>query len=157
MKLIITRIEDENIDTGYKYWERGASSTPKRQRLSKDDKDRVKEWAQEDVELGKLNVRDIRKPRDYAMVALWITTVHLKKANAVRWNEAYYFFKEKYKTISATGQGFSRAMANPNNAKYFRESDELYFLSSEGQRKVEDWLAGKPFGSSSEAEDETDD
>lgn len=157
VKHIIALMEDKNVDGGYEYWGRSASSATRRQRLSKEEMSKLREWAQEDVELEKLEVRDIKKARDYAMVSLWIITVHLKKVKAVRWNDAYYFFKGKYKTISATPQGFSRAMANFNNAKYFRESDELYFLSSEGQRKVEDWRAGKPFESSSEAEDDTDD
>lgn len=91
------------------------------------------------------------------MVALWVTTIYLKKAEAVRWNDAYYFFKEKFKTISATPQGFSRALSNPNNKKYFGQSGELYFLTSEGKRKVEEWIAGKPFESPSEVEDDTDD
>jgi hypothetical protein len=113
----------------------------------------LKEWAQEDVAIGKIEVRDIKKARDYAMVALWLVTVHLNKAKAVRWNDVYYFFKEKFETISVTPQSFSRAMESPQNTKYFRQSGELYFLSSEGQQKVEKWIAGQSFESSGETED----
>lgn len=157
VKHIIALMEDENVDGGYEYWGRSASSVTRRQRISKDEKSKLQEWTQEDVELGKLEVRDIKKARDYAMVALWVITIYLKKLEAVRWNDAYYFFKEKFKTISATSQGFSRAMSNPNNKNYFGQSGELYFLTSEAKRKVEEWIAGKPFESASEVEDDTDD
>ena len=111
---------------------------------------------QEEVELGNLKVRDIRKQQDYALIALWIITVHLNKAEAVRWNDAYYYFQEKFKTISASQASFNRAMANPTNEKYFRKNGELFFLTSEGQKKVEDWIAGKPFDGSSDADVDVD-
>lgn len=153
VKRIIALMEDDNVEMGYQYWARSTNSTTKRHRPSKDDKDRLKEWAQEEVEIGKIEVRDIKNARDYAMVALWIINIHLKKANAVRWNDAYYFFKEKFETISVSAQAFSRAMASSKNTKYFRQSGDQYFLTTEGQQKVEEWVAGHPFGSSIEAED----
>ena len=156
VKNIIAFIEDENVEPGYKYWERSINSGTKRFRLSKDDKLKLQEWAQEEVELGNLKVRDIRKPQDYALIALWIITVHLNKAEAVRWNDAYYYFQEKFKTISASQASFNRSMANPTNEKYFRKNGELFFLTSEGQKKVEDWIAGKPFDGSSDADVDVD-
>ena len=155
IKNILAQIEDENVDPGSKYWERSTTTSTKRQRFSKDDKIKVQEWAQEEVELDNLNVRDIRQPRDYALVSFWILTVHLKKANAIRWNDAYYYFKEKFITISGEPESFNRAISKPINDKYFRKTGDLYFLSSEGQQKVEGWIAGKPIESSDDlGEDE---
>ncbi|PSB07923.1 hypothetical protein C7B69_23105 [filamentous cyanobacterium Phorm 46] len=155
VKRIIAMMEDENVDRGHKYWERNASSGTKRPRHSKDDKDKLKEWVLQDVEIGTLEVCDITKARDYAMVSLWIVIHQLQKAQTVSWNDAYYFFKEKFQTISVTSQAFSRAMGSPKNTKYFRKSGEQYFLSSEGQRIVESWIAGAPLESVNETEDET--
>lgn len=156
VKVILARIEDDNIGAGNKYWERSTSSTTKRQRFNKDDKTKVQEWAQEEINLGSLNVRDIRIARDYALVSLWILTVHLKKAEAVRWNDAYYYFKEKFTTLSVKTDAFNRALAKPENDKYFRKAGELYYLTSEGQQKVEDWIAGKPIESSDDLGDDAD-
>ncbi len=156
VKHIIALMEDENVDGGYEYWARNASSSTKRPRHSKDDKDKLKEWVLQDVEIGTLELCDITKARDYAMVSLWIVIHQLGKAQAVSWNDAYYFFKEKFQTISVTSQAFSRAMGSSKNTKYFRKSGDQYFLTSEGQRTVESWIAGNPLESVNETEDETD-
>jgi hypothetical protein len=155
VKHIIALMEDDNVNGGFEYWTRSPSSGTKRSRLSNDDKDKVKEWAIEDVNTGELKVRDIKKARDYAMVSLWIILHKLEKAKAVSCSQAYLFFKEKFETISVTSQAFSRAMANPKNTKYFRQSGVQYFLTSEGQETVESWIAGDPLESDNETEDET--
>lgn len=156
VRSILAQIEDENVRAGNKYWERNTSSTTKRYRVSKDDKIRLQEWAQEEVDLGNLRIRDIQQARDYALVSFWILTVSLKKAEAVRWNDAYYYFKEKFTTISVEADSFSRAIAKPANDKYFRKTGELYFLSLDGQQKVEGWIAGKPIDSSDDLGEDTD-
>lgn len=148
IKNILAQIEDENVEPGNKYWERSTSATTKRQRFSKDDKIKIQEWAQEEVCLDNFKVRDIRQARDYALLSLWILTVHLKKADAVRWNYAYYYLKEKFTTISVEPESFSRAISKSINDNYFRKTGDSYFLSSEGQQKVEGWIAGKPIESS---------
>lgn len=151
---ILSLMADEKSPIGCDYWSRTTNSNHKRHRLSKDDKDRLHEWTIEEVQLGNLNIRDIKSPRDYAMVALWIITVNLKKANSIRWNEAYQFFKEKFQTMTASPEAFSYAMRNELNAKYFRQSDEMFFLSSEGVKQVEEWVGGQPVASSGEEESE---
>ncbi|MCL1471075.1 hypothetical protein LAY57_10365 [Argonema antarcticum A004/B2] len=154
---IIAQIEDENVEAGHQYWQRSVSATTKRTRLSKDDKDKLKKWAQDDVELGELKIRDITKATDYALVALWIITVHLKKEQAIRWNDGYYYLKDKFKTISVEAESFSRAMSKQTNEKYFRRSGELYYLTSQGQQIVEGWINGKPIDSLIDVENDMDD
>jgi hypothetical protein len=85
---ILAKIEDENVGAGNKYWERSTGAVGKRQVRNKDDKARIEDWAQEDVALGSLDVRDLQRGRDYALVSLWILTVCLKKAEAIRWIDA---------------------------------------------------------------------
>lgn len=86
------------------------------------------------------------------MVALWIITVHLEKAKVVRYNEAYYYLKHKYETISATLKAFYYAVTNQKNEKYFRKTGDVYFLSPEGQKIVEGWIVGKPLNFSDDTE-----
>ncbi|MEP6487563.1 zinc ribbon domain-containing protein [Microcoleus vaginatus GB2-A3] len=155
VKHIIVLMEDENVDAGFEYWTRSPSSGTKRPRLSNDDKNKVKEWAIEDVNMGELKVRDIKKARDYAMVSLWIIIHKLEKAKTVSCSQAYLFFKEKFETISVTSQAFRLAMSNSKNTNYFRPSGTQYFLTPEGERKVESWVAGEPLESGNDTEDET--
>ncbi|MEG4040812.1 zinc ribbon domain-containing protein [Microcoleus sp. S11D4] len=155
VKRIIALMEDENVEGGYEYWGRNANSGTKRQRFSNDDKDKLNEWVLQDVQIGKLKVGDITKARDYAMVSLWIIIDQLENAKAVRCNDAYYFFKQKFETISVSAQVFSRAMKSPKNMKYFRSSGDQYYLTSEGKQTVESWVNGKPLELGNETEDET--
>jgi hypothetical protein len=156
VKAILARIEDDNIASGNKYWERSNTTAGKRQRFNKDDKTRVQNWAQEEVSLGSLSIRDIRSAKDYALVSLWILTVHLSEAEAVRWNDAYYYFKEKFTTLSVKPETFSRALSKSENGRYFQKAGELFYLTSEGQQKVESWIAGAPISASDDFDDEGD-
>ncbi len=148
---ILAILADEKIPRGYEYWNRAATTPTKRQRISSEDKSKIHEWSKEEVPLGKLDVASIQIARDYALVSLWILTSHLKKAEAVRWNDAYHFFKEKYTTISSSAEAFSAAMRKELNKKYFRQTDTgAFFLSPEGQQKVIKWIAGETSPSESE-------
>jgi hypothetical protein len=144
IKNIIDLMESEKAEAGFPYWDRSLAGPVKKTRLSKSERDTVKEWAKDKVQLGKLDVRDIDSPRDYALVSIWIITVHLKKAEAVRWNDAYYYYKERFKAISATPNAFSKALGRKINEKYFKKSGEQFYLTSEGRKQVEGWIAGKP-------------
>ncbi|MBV8855813.1 MAG: zinc ribbon domain-containing protein [Acidobacteria bacterium] len=154
IKKIIALIEDEKAKAGYPYWDRSSAGPAKNSRLSKGERDTIKEWAKDKVHLGKLDVRDISSPRDYALVALWIITVHLKKAEAVRWNHAYYYYKEKYKAISATPNAFRKSLGRKINEKYFKKSGEEFYLTSDGRKQVEGWIAGKPIEKTADEGDE---
>ncbi|MEG4395614.1 zinc ribbon domain-containing protein [Microcoleus sp. BROC3] len=155
VKRIIGMMKDENVDAGFEYWTRSPSSGTKRQRFSNEDKDKLNEWVLQDVEIGKLKVCDITKARDYAMISLWIIIDLLGNAKAVRCNDAYYFFKQKFETISVSAQAFIRAMRSSKNTKYFRSTGDQYYLTSEGKQTVESWIAGDPLESDNETEDET--
>ncbi len=120
--------------------------------MSSDDEIRIKDWATEEVDLGQLQIIQITRPLDYALLALWLLTIKLHKGQTVRWNEAYCYLKTKYQNMSATPQAFSKAIRNTNNGKYVRTSDDRYFLSEEGQKKVEGWVSGQPVTATDEKE-----
>jgi hypothetical protein len=136
---ILALMSDDKL-TGHPYWDRNAGTPTRKQRASKDDKTKIKEWAQKDVELGKLHIRDITASLDFALVACWVLTVHLKVVNAVKWTDAYQYMKEKFETISANSDKFRLAMTR--NEKHFRKNDEQqYYLTADGQKRVEDLIA----------------
>lgn len=144
VKTILALMDDPESSSGYDYWQRSSSDSVERYRLTAKDKERLHQWAQETVDIGKLDIRNIKKARDYALLSMWIIAIHLKKPEAIRWNEAYDYLTEKYKAISATSSAFSKAMASQVNELYFRKSGDLYFLTPEGQKKVETWVDGSP-------------
>ncbi|WP_190550358.1 hypothetical protein [Trichocoleus sp. FACHB-591] len=154
VRAILAQIEDGNIGSGNKYWERNGTTSGKRQRFNKEDKIKIQEWALEEVDIGSLNIRDIHRAKDYALVSLWLLTVHLNKVQAVRSNDAYYYFKEKFKTISVKAETFKEALFKPSNSRYFRKTEDSFFLTSKGQQIVEAWTTGAPIGATDISEDE---
>ncbi len=141
---IVTEMNDPQVDKGFTYWNRTAADKVERHRLSSAERDQIKQWAQEEVDLGKLELRDLKSPRDYAILGIWILTIHLHKAEAVRWNAAYYFYKEKGWPVSAKPDEFSTTLKRKGHENLFRASDSGYFLTQEAIMLVDGWRSGKP-------------
>jgi hypothetical protein len=141
---VLALMEDDS-KKGQAYWSRSTTPTKPLSVLNKDDKDKVTQWISEsgDITLGELDIRDISFARDYALLSSWIIIHHLKKASAVKWNEAFMFLTTKYKTTAVNGQAFSRAMQSKEGEKFFTKNGEgLFYLTSAGQQWVEDWISG---------------
>lgn len=146
----VAEISNEKILEGFVYTNQPSGGTTLRYRMSDKDKAVVQEWAQEDVDLGSLDLNTIKTAREYAMLSIWILTVRLKKANHVRWNQAYEYYETRYQAISATREAFSSAIAKDDKEVYFRKSGEFYFLSPDTIATVESWIKGLPKTGSSE-------
>ncbi|WP_375443733.1 hypothetical protein [uncultured Fibrella sp.] len=143
-KKIIKKMIDPSAKAGHNYWNRPANSASPSSILTKEDKAKVTSWIKEPVALGKLDIRDVKIAREYALLAYWIITVHLKKANSIKWNEAMFYLTSKYDTTSVTGNSFSKAMSSKEAEKFFNKSGEgLYYLTTDGQKLVESWIDGK--------------
>jgi hypothetical protein len=138
---IIKEIENEQVKAGYPYWERTSQPT-KQLRLTKEDKSKITKWVESEVNLGKLQIGDLKKGLDYALVGIWILTVHLKKEKAVRWIDVYYYLKEKFTTIKATPNAFVLALRGSNADEYIVKTGDLLYLNSQGIKKVEKWIEG---------------
>ena len=153
IRKIIEEIENDSIPEGHKYWERTSTSSGSRERLNKEDKSRISAWTLEVVNLGNLDIRTIKDSADYGMLALWIITVCLKKEQTVRRIEAYNYLKIKFPTVTVSPEAFSRALMSSSNQKYIQASDDdKYYLSPEGQKKVESWINTNTSSSQSEGE-----
>lgn len=140
---ILKQMEEESPKSGYAYWSRPASAPAQQSYLSKDDKARVMTWIDASVDLGQLEIRDVKTARDYALLAFWIIIHHIQKANALKWNEAMLYLTTKYDTTSVKGGAFSKAMTGKGSEKYFTKSGEgAYYLTTDGQKLVENWVSG---------------
>lgn len=153
VKQILSEMEDPKIPLGEPYWNRSASDKSERHYLDADTKERIKQWAQEEVNLGAIQLHNIASCRDYAILALGILTLDLKKADAVMWNEAYHFLKEKW-AISAKPDAFSRTFDRKGNAGVFRKTDKGYILQQQGIDIFEGWRNGKPIQAHNDERDE---
>lgn len=149
---IISLIDNNQIPEGNKYWSRNkTSSAPATPRIKEEDRRKVKEWAAEKVELGKLDVLELKSAREYAMFAIWSITIALKKGDSVKRGEAFYYLSTKYANISVKSEAFLRAVDN-NRPKYFESNptDGSNYLTKLSQQIVEDWVSGKSKPSSAE-------
>lgn len=98
----------------------------------------------DNVDLNKLDVRNIRSGRDAALLALWTLTVNLNKVKAAPIYLLLYYLNKKFTTISVTQVAVSKSITQSKEAdKYFQKnSDGEYFLSPAEQKLVEEWISG---------------
>ena len=140
---ILKLMNDEKAKEGFNYSTKSITGGSKRSRLSNDDKQIVDSWISEKVDLGMLDIRDVKSGRDAALVGIFITTISLEKKKAIKWNEAMHYLKSKYTTLAVTPEAFKRALNSKENEKLFqRTNDDEYFLSTDGQKLVENWISG---------------
>lgn len=144
-KRIIKLMQDDNAPAGFAYVDRSTSQSGKKvNRMSKEDKAEIDSWVSEDVDLGKLDIRDIKTGRDAALVSLWAITTKLGKTKAVASPAAYSYLKKKFTTVSVTPEAFASALTKGKGCeKWFQKNnDNGFFLSTDGQKLVEDWISG---------------
>jgi len=139
---VLAEVDNPQIQEGHPYWSKSQTDATKRSYLNDKDKERLQEWAKEDINLGQLDPLLLKSGRDYALLAFWLLITHLKKGESFRWNEAYEYLKALPIAVSASPETFSKAVRSENNKDYFRESGEAYFLSPEANAKVDGWIAG---------------
>ena len=139
----IINLLENDTEKGYAYASRIATTNVKRHKLSREDKLKFESWTSENVDLGKLDIRDVTTGRDAALVALWIITLHLKKGDAFMWNEAMHYFLKKYSTVSVTSKAAAKAVNSKDNEKFFQRNTEgEFYLSPAAQKLVEGWISG---------------
>lgn len=107
---IIVDLEDDSVE-GSAYWQPSSKSSKKIIRTSKEDQQKIEEWAASELDLGRLDIRSLGSPRNYAMFALWAITVKLQKATLVKPKEAYLFIKSKYETIPVAPDEFTKVLS----------------------------------------------
>jgi hypothetical protein len=139
---IIADIENEDI-TGCDYLKSNGNSNARTPKLSNATENKLKEWKIEDVDLGSININEIKSTKHWAVIGLWIITVHLRKTEKIYWNEVYHFLKEKYLNFRVQSDVFRTTMSKRGKS-YFGKNDGKYYLTQQGQKLVEGWIAGNP-------------
>jgi hypothetical protein len=108
--------------------------------LSSEDAAKIAAWAADDVDAGKVEIRDLDKPRTCAMFALWVVTKHLRKVEAVEPKIAYAFMKRKYETISVSAKAFKDTLCAKGADIHFKSTGNgRYFLTPAAEKIVEAW------------------
>ena len=87
-------MDTASSEPGFEYWKRETGNATERHRLSNKDKERLDKWAEEDVDLGQLDVLSLKSSLQYALVAFWILTKKLNKVAAIHRHEADCYFLE---------------------------------------------------------------
>lgn len=143
--ILIALLDNAQAPEGDKYWMKTkTSSAPAAPRIKEEDKKKAEAWTKEKVELGKLDVLELKLAREYAMFAVWSITVALKKGESVKRSEAFHYLTTKYSNISVKSEAFLKAIDN-NRPKYFEsnQTDGTCYLTKFGKQCVEDWVSGK--------------
>lgn len=138
----VAEMNNEQVLEGHAYTNQLSGGTAPKYRPSEKDKERFREWAKEDVDLGQLDILNIETGRDYALLAFWLLITRLTKGESFRWNEAYEYLTARSTAVSASAAAFSKAVKSPTNSEFFRESGEAYFLTPEANVKVQSWVDG---------------
>jgi hypothetical protein len=141
---VLSLMEDKESKQGFKYWLRTPAPSQNVPRVSESDKAKVSGWLVDEVDLGELDIRMLKSPSDYVLLALWIVTKKIKKAEALTTGEAFMYLISKYTTVSIEPSQFRTAFAN-NKGKLFNlnKSNNTWFLTPEGEERVESWVSGQ--------------
>lgn len=151
-KTLVALLDNKQAPEGEKYWMRSkTSSAPAVPRIKEEDKKKAEAWALEKVDLGKLDVLELKAAREYAMFAIWSITVALKKGESTKRSEAFHYLTTKYANISVKSEAFLKAIEN-NKPKYFdsNQLDGTCYLTKFGKKCVDDWVSGKAKPSAAE-------
>lgn len=122
-----------------------SSSTPKAgnkvPRMNKEDIQKLEQWIQIPSRFDNFDVRAIDTAAKWALLALYDITKELNVQQAVKPGIAHEYLLRRYKTVPVNRDALSRALRDKDYKKYFsRTSDNLYYLTNEGEGVVESWL-----------------
>lgn len=138
---IVQEVEDRTV-AGFRDWEKPGKP---RNRSSKINKGEIASWVDMPFELDGFDIRALKKPTHYALFGYWLLTKKLEVAKAIKPNLVYEFLKRKYVAISVTSRTFTSALNRPYNASFFQKTSEgLFYLTPEGEGRVQDWIQGAP-------------
>jgi hypothetical protein len=141
VKQILADIEEASVPGGFVYWKGSNKPGQKRQKTSREEEQQVSQWLEAKLNIGKLDIRDLETPKNYAMFALWALTKGISVVPAVKPKLAYLYITKKFTTISVNERPFRDALSRSSNRNTFnKNADGLYYLTSQAEREVEAWM-----------------
>lgn len=137
---IIVEIQDFNVK-GVEYINKNHKTVNRTPRITQEEQQEVEQWLQRTSMLDNFDVRNLNTTVNHAIFALYDLTKKLKVTDSVKPALAYEYLSKKYKTISINKKNFSDTLGQRKYAKYFSRTPEgLYYLTSEAENLVENWL-----------------
>jgi uncharacterized protein (UPF0128 family) len=128
---------------GVAYWKDTPRAGRRRSNSNSSDDGKVEEWLSITTDYDHFDVRSLKKPAEYAMLAIWLITKIIKIEKAVKASDAFAYLKGKFKTIPVNQKQFSSALNRDYNADKFRKtSDNLWYITEEAERSIEALVRG---------------
>lgn len=137
---ILLEMQDKSVAAGFDYISSGKSSPRKRSVTPKSDEQKINEWATREIDLGRLDVRDLRTSFQQAAFALWCITVRLRISDTVSWHEAHRYITTRFGTVTATAKAFENVMNRHKDSEFRKSTDGKFCLTTNTQTKVETWI-----------------
>jgi hypothetical protein len=152
IELIVPQVEDQTRK-GFQDWDKPGKPRSKRSSLNKDDVVLLNKWIDIPFDLD-FDIRKLKKVGNYVLFGYWLLTKKLDAAKALKSAVVFEFLKRKYTLVPGTPKAFSSALRRSYNSPYFQKTSEgLYYLTPEGESRVQKWLQGEPIPDVSDTEE----
>ncbi|MBH8575851.1 hypothetical protein I8752_23190 [Nostocaceae cyanobacterium CENA369] len=138
---IITEMQNQDV-LGFDYSKSNRKNSSRSSRITKEETKKIEEWLQLPSRFDSFDVRKLDTGVEYALLALYDIIKELKTQDAVKPGLAYDYLTKRYQTVSVKKDNFTKALTNAKDyGKFFgRTHESLYYLTSEGESTVEEWL-----------------
>lgn len=142
---ILVEMQNQDI-IGFEYSKSTRKNSSRSSRITKEETQKIEEWLQLPSRFDSFDVRKLDTGVKYALFALYDIIKELKTQDAVKPGLAYEYLTKRYQTVSVKKDNFTKALTNTKDySKYFgRTHENLYYLTSEAESLVEEWLNEDP-------------
>ncbi|NOK61363.1 MAG: hypothetical protein GFH27_549305n132 [Chloroflexi bacterium AL-W] len=139
----LEEIGDNSVPDGFEYWKGSSRPGQKRHTISKEEDRQVKSWVEMSLDIGQLDIRELKAATNCAMFALWAITKGIDVIKATKPKMAYLYLTQKYTTVSVGSKAFITCLGRGSNKSKFSKNPEgLYYLTPQAEREVESWIKG---------------
>jgi hypothetical protein len=140
VKNILSEIQDSDVKGN---WNLNQRKSSKRSRITKEDCQSLDDWIEIKSRFDGFDTRILTTHVEYVLLAVYDITKELKVQEFIKSGLAYGYLIKRYKTIPIDKEKFRKILTNSKTyGKYFgRTADGSYYLTQEGERTVEKWLA----------------
>jgi hypothetical protein len=147
LEFILNEMNDKSKE-GFPYWQGASKVGVKTGSISKEEQHFLDNWVKQEVDIGKIQVKDLKSPMQGAMFAIWSITKLLKVAPAVKPKIAFSYLTKRYTTVSFSLKSFTDVLGRSYNSHLFKKNqDGLYYLTREAEEQVSSWIeTGVPIG-----------
>ncbi|MHC5932706.1 hypothetical protein [Nostoc sp.] len=138
---ILAEMQNQDV-IGFEYSKSNRKNSSRSSRITKEETQKIEEWLQLPSRFDSFDLRKLDTAVKHALFALYDIIKELKTQEAVKPGLAYDYLTKRYQTVSVKKDNFTKALTNAKDySKYFgRTHESLYYLTSEAESLVEEWL-----------------